>query len=165
MGARLDAAIGFRPRLPTDDAYIRALSMGAFSDYAASGARAVQALMRAEGARTEVAVLDDEPVGFFVVSFERSRSRHAIFDRGWVAHLSAIATDPMMVGRGVGRRLLARAESIAVERGAVCLSLTTGVDNLRARALFVGAGYVALAGVASFYGSGKDAVFMHKSLG
>lgn len=164
MGARLDAAIAFRPRLPSDDDYIRALSTGAFAEYARSGASAVRALILADGARTEMAVLGDEPVGFVVVSFDRARLSYGPVGRAWVAHLSAIATDPMMLRRGIGTRLLQRAEEIAREHGAICLSLTTGVANERARALFTKAGYLSLAGVADFYRAGQDGVFMHKSL-
>lgn len=164
MGARLDAAIAFRPRLPADDDYIRALSTGAFAEYARQGARAVRALVLADGARTEIAVLGDEPVGFVVVSFDRVKVPHGLLGRAWVAHLSAIATDPMMLRRGIGTRLLNRAEEIARDKGAVCMSLTTGVANERARALFAKAGYLSLAGVADFYRAGQDGVFMHKSL-
>jgi ribosomal protein S18 acetylase RimI-like enzyme len=164
MGARLDAAVTFRARLPSDDAYIVALSRGAFVEYAHDGGRAVRTLLREEGARTEVAVLDGELVGFVIVSFDETRSEHGPLGTTRVAHLSAIATDPMMLRRGIGRRLLRRAEHIARDRGAACMSLTTGVVNAKARALFGTAGYLSLAGVADFYRPGQDAVFMHKTL-
>lgn len=164
MGTRLDTAISFRTRLPSDDGYIQALSAGAFAEYARSGARAVRVLMFEEGAQTEMALLDDEPVGFVVVSFDRTATPYADLGHAVVAHLSAIASDPMMLRRGIGRRLLERAEEIARSENALCMSLTTGVSNLRARALFESAGYRSLAGVANFYGRELDAVFMHKPL-
>jgi GNAT superfamily N-acetyltransferase len=164
MTTRLDEALTFRPRVPSDDIYIHALSAGAFAEYARSGQGAVRMLVAERDAFTEVAVIDGEPVGFAIVSLRRSPTAYGPVGKAWVAHLSAIAADPMMLRRGIGRTLLARAEQIARDNGAVCMSLTTGVMNARARALFSGEGYMSLAGVADFYRRGQDAVFMHKSL-
>jgi GNAT superfamily N-acetyltransferase len=164
MATRLDEAVRFRPRLPFDDVYIQALSAGAFAEYARSGRGAARMLVHEDGALTEMALVDDEPVGFAIVSLRRSPTAYGPVGRAWVAHLSAIATDPMMLRRGIGRTLLARVEQIARANGAVCMSLTTGVMNARARAMFSGEGYMSLAGVADFYRRGQDAVFMHKPL-
>ncbi len=150
----------FRPRLPSDDDYIRALSAGAFAEWARSGSRAVRRLIFEEHARTEVAFFDNERVGFLIVTFDRPRHRAS----PWVAHLSAIATDPMLRRRGIGAHMLRRAEEVAHEHSAVCLSLTTAVSNTAARALFEAGDFVALAVARNFYLPGQDAVFMHKSL-
>jgi ribosomal protein S18 acetylase RimI-like enzyme len=152
----------------SDDDYIGALSRGAFAEWARNGARAVRTLIREPEAHTEVAFLGDERVGFVVVGFAVARMPSFGHSDAQpvtrVAHLSAIAADPMMRRRGVGKRLLRRAEVIAVEHGAICLSLTTAVTNNPARTLFERAGYLSLAGVRDFYMPGQDAVFMHKSL-
>ncbi len=164
MAVGVAEAVTFRVRRPGDDRYIEALSAGAFVEYARNAARAVRQLIRGDDALTELAVADGEPVGFVIVSFARTRSVFARMGRPWVAHLSAIATDPMMLRRGIARQLVGRAEQMARDRAALCLSLTTGVTNVRARTLFHTAGFRSLAGVADFYRPGQDAVFMHKPL-
>jgi ribosomal protein S18 acetylase RimI-like enzyme len=162
---RPDLELGFRPRLRDDDGYLRVLSVGAFAPFAADGGRTVARLVREDGAVTEIALLDGEPCGFSVVSFDRAKRAFPGIPEPIVAHLSAIATDALLRRRGIGARILARAEEAAEQRGAVCMSLATAVDNLPARRLFAAAGYQVIAAAQGFYRRDQGAVLMWKALG
>jgi ribosomal-protein-alanine N-acetyltransferase len=162
---RWDLALDFRPRSREDDDYLRALSVGAFAPFARDGGRTVARLVREEGALTEIALLDGEPCGFVVVSFDRAARAYGPFDDPVVAHLSAIASDPQLRRRGIGRAVLARAEALAAGHNAVCMSLATAFDNVPARRLFAGAGYQVIAAARAYYRGDQGAVMMLKPLG
>lgn len=110
--------------------------------------------------RTVIALVDDKPVGFAMVSLERLGDAEI--------DLVAIAVTPLLQRRGVGRRLLEhveeRARAAASDRPCR-LTLTVAEDNLPARLLFERAGFSIVADEPGRYQGGQSSIRMHKTLG
>lgn len=110
---------------------------------------------------TIVALSDEEPVGFAICSFEGPP--------GGAADLVAIAVEPGWHGRGVGRLLLAGAETVAADAWCgsetAVLRLSVAEDNLPARRLFDRAGYQRVEGEEGTYPGGQRSIGMAKVLG
>ena len=107
MSSRPTAVI-LRPRRPSDDRSIGALGRSAFRAYTVDAARAVCAMIREPNTRTEVATIDEEPVGVIVIHFDWSAGPFGPFERPAVARLNAIAVQPegmAQVIAAVGRML------------------------------------------------------------
>jgi ribosomal protein S18 acetylase RimI-like enzyme len=147
-----------------DEAFVHALSEGVFAAYALRPDRAVAELVASRSALTEVGLVGARRAGFIVVSFAETRRPIGAAGRAVVAHLDAIAVTPELAGRGVGRRLLARALALAAERGAACMWLMTAQANARARRLFVAAGFLAAAWVVGAYAGREAAVLMMRPI-
>ena len=83
-----------------------------------------------------IAELDDAPAGcaFLVTLIDYFTERSH-------AHLSVLAVDKAVEGKGVGSALLAACEAWARERGSDRLTLSALVTNTRARALYERKGY------------------------
>jgi ribosomal protein S18 acetylase RimI-like enzyme len=79
---------------------------------------------------------DDKPLGMVLITL-----RSELMSKAPSAHLEAIVVQPQARGRGLGRQLLAHAETAAAARGAQSLSLHVFSNNLRARGLYDEAGY------------------------
>ena len=79
------------------------------------------------------------------------------------AELYRVMTAPAWRGRGLATLLLARGFEWASQRGAVDMLLEVRVDN-GAQALYVDAGFVPFYQRTNYYGPGRDAVMMRKSL-
>ncbi|MEM7077945.1 MAG: GNAT family N-acetyltransferase [Pseudomonadota bacterium] len=84
----------------------------------------------------EVAVLDQQVLGVILVTMRPELMSHAPS-----AHLEAIVVSPEARGRGLGRKLLQRAQESARARGAASLSLHVFANNHRARALYDADGF------------------------
>ncbi|MGI5119105.1 N-acetyltransferase family protein [Marinactinospora thermotolerans] len=76
-----------------------------------------------------------------VVGYVRVRPAMRLDSAAHVQEVAGLAVAPEAQGRGVGRRLLDAARSVAVERGARRLTLRVLSTNVRARALYAAAGY------------------------
>jgi len=153
-----------RPVTDRDEAFIRALSRRVFATYSRNPARLVGSMLVEDGAFAVVAELGGEAVGFAVVAFEELAREFGPWKRPTVARLNAIAVHPDAHGRGIGRRLLRRAEEGAKARGAVTMTLNTATTNRRARRLFEPAGYLSVLTLPNNYARGQDAVAMFKPL-
>jgi ribosomal protein S18 acetylase RimI-like enzyme len=143
-----------------DRAFVRELSGRVFSHFGDYDAT-LPPLVGSPSVRTILAVSDGTPVGFAICTFE---------DRpGGEADLVAIAVEPGWQGRGVGRLLLAGAETVVVD--ASCrpdeptLRLTVAEDNAPARRLFERAGYRRVPGEEGTYPRGQRSIGMRKTLG
>lgn len=161
-GAIADLVI--RPLTPGDETFIRALSRRVFATYSRNPARLVGSMIEEENAETVVAELGGEAVGFAVIAFEELGRDFGPWRRPRVARLNAIAVHPEVYGRGIGRRLLKRAEDLARARGAVSLTLNTAVTNRRALRLFEPAGFLGVVTLPNNYARGQSAVAMFKPL-
>ena len=153
-----------RPIMTGDEAFIRALSRRAFATYSRNPARLVGGMLDEEGAETVVAELGGAPVGFAVIGFEELLRDFGPWRRPMIARLNAIAVHPDAHGRGIGRRLLRRAEDLARTRGAVSMTLNTATTNRRALRLFEPAGYLGVVTLPNNYARGQSAVAMFKPL-
>lgn len=72
------------------------------------------------------------------------------------ARLYSLVVDPAAQGRGLGRALLADAESQARRAGCAGLRLEVRQDNVAAHALYATAGYQRLAALPGYYQDGAD---------
>lgn len=149
---------------PEDEPFIRALSRRVFAAYSRNPARQTSGMLDEEGAEAFVAELGGSPVGFAVVGFEELLRDYGPYRRPTLARLNAIAVHPDAHGRGIGRRLLRRAEDIARARGAVSMTLHTAVTNRRALRLFEPAGYLSVLTLPGHYARGQSAIAMFKPL-
>ena len=98
---------------------------------------------------------DEGLLGSAIVFFRRGSTR---------ARLYSLATSVAARGRGIGKALLAAAESCARERGARTLSLEVRRDNSAAVHLYEVRGYRRSAALESYYDDGAPAWRYEKSL-
>jgi len=128
--------VEIRPAMPDDAPRIAAF----LSDegYPAGPSDIVARLerFRPPDSQVLVAALDGEVLGF-VALHVMPRFEHA--DR--IARILALVVDPGVRERGIGRLLVAGAERVARERGAVFVELTAGHHRPEARQLYESLGY------------------------
>jgi ribosomal protein S18 acetylase RimI-like enzyme len=106
----------------------------------------------------------DLRLGFAVVGIEELGRPFGPWLRPSVARLDAIAVQPQLAGRGIGRHLLLHAEDVARARGAVSMSLMTADSNAPARRLFRNAGYQVILPLEDVYIDGQHGLTMFKAL-
>jgi ribosomal protein S18 acetylase RimI-like enzyme len=153
-----------RPSDRGDEAFLHELATLAFSAYSRDPRRAIRSILAERTAEALVAEFDSLRVGFVVIQYEQLAGDFGPWVRPTAARLNAIAVSPQAQGRGIGRRLLERAEEAARGRPSLSLTLATGEKNTRARRLFTTAGFVPLARLDGYYAGGQSAVLMHRSL-
>ena len=167
-----------RPRRPTDDGFIYRLSDRIFAPYSRHPTGSMASMLAERGAEAFVAEAGQMggrppapggaqtpgPAGFIVLGFERFARAFAAWQRPTLARLNAIAVQPDLHGRGVGRFLLDRAEAVARDAGAVSLTLMTADTNVRARRLFLAAGFQVLFTLERAYARGQRGIVMTKAL-
>jgi ribosomal protein S18 acetylase RimI-like enzyme len=171
MGAltrRDRSSMGERPqiRLATlDDAeFLVELSQRLFQRYLPNAGANMIRMMRNPSCTVLIAE-HELRLGFAVVHLRSLGRDFGPWKRPSVAHLDAIGVRPGLAGRGLGRHLLAHAEAVARAHGAISMSLLTAERNVRARRLFVRAGYVVVAPLGTVYDGGQEGLAMQKSLG
>lgn len=143
---------------PGDVVFVRSLSRRVFARFGDYG-RLLPTMMRLPWVRTLVATDGDAAVGFAMISLEDVATGEV--------DLIAIAVEPAMQSRGVGRALLefVEAEALVVcGRGPVSLRLTVAEDNAVARGLFERSGYVATPGELGVYDGGQRSIGLRKRL-
>ena len=137
-----------------DDALcLSVLAMQVFLDtYATAGIRpalarevlqtysqaAFEKAIAAPATKLVVAEHDAHLIGFAQVTLDAS---HALAPAGHRAELLRLYVQEPFTGRGVGTRLLARAEAVAADSGASVLWLTPWIHNARAIAFYGRRGY------------------------
>ena len=112
------------------------------------------AMLEEEGFETFLAE-DEEIMGSATVNYREELV---------AAQLVSIAVLPRFRGMGVARALLAEAESRVRRRGAARMVLQVNVTNVAALNLYLHQGYVLQGMIGDYYGPGKDAYFMEKTL-
>ena len=175
------ADLVLRPRRPADDGFIYRLSDRIFAPYSRHPTGSMASMLAERGALAFVAEVGRDggpsegpsnpprrglsgPAGFIVLGFERFARAFGPWQRPALARLNAIGVQPDLHGRGVGRFLLDRAESVARDAGAVSLTLMTAETNARARRLFVAAGFQVLFSLDGAYARGQRGIVMTKTL-
>ena len=157
-----------RPRRASDDGFIYRLSDRIFAAYSHRPTGSMASMLSESDAVAFVAdrIADRgaQPVGFFVLGFERLARSFGPWARPAVARLNAIGVEPSLHGRGVGRFLLDRAEAVARDGGAVSLTLMTAESNTRARRLFAGAGFQRTLTLDGAYARGQRGLLLSKPL-
>jgi len=154
----------FRARTKADDTFLVAVGRSVFARWSAEPGRTLLSMVQVAGARTEIAVRDERPVGFAIVTFDRLGRRFGPWADPKVARLDAIAVLPAEQKNGIGSALLEHAESVAVAEGAVVMMLMTAQQNLEARRLFGASGFQGLSQLPREYANGDPAVEMFKSI-
>lgn len=105
--------------------------------------------LRLGNRRYRVAKLEGEIVGYV----------------GWMfiddeVHVNTIATIPEVRGRGVATRLLLEGIAVAVERGAVGMTLEVAASNISAQRLYQRFGLAPVGTRRGYYARGEDAIVM-----
>ena len=150
------ADVAFRPAEPADAPCLSALATQVFFEtYATSGIRIAlvreaasqfsgaaiaERLCRPEG-RTTLAERDGHLIAFAEIVLGAT---HPLVPRGDVAELTRLYVQAPFLRRGIGRRLLAHAETLASAEGASTLWLTAWIGNARALAFYASQGYAPL---------------------
>ncbi len=147
------APVEVRPFREADADFVSRLGASAFAEFSRHPGNS--ACWMAEHHPCVVAQHGKERLGFAVVELAAG---------GNVAHLAAIAVVEWMRGRGVGWRLLERAESLAKARGFGSLRAHTADFNLAALDLLWRNGYRIVARHPRFYRSRFSACELDKRL-
>ncbi len=110
-----------------------------------------------QSASARLLIVEDGPrlVGSAVLLFRRGTR---------VARLYSLAVDPVMRGRGVGRRLLAAAEHAARARDCTRIRLEVRADNRAAQSLYESADFRRCGQRTGYYADGADAWLYQKTL-
>jgi ribosomal-protein-alanine N-acetyltransferase len=103
---------------------------------------------------------------WYVVARDQGRivGYAGVFVVGPEADVQTVAVARAEQGRGVGRVLVTALAAHARERGAGVLHLEVRADNSAARALYEGLGFAQVGRRRDYYGRGRDAVLMSRSL-
>jgi len=144
--------------------FLVGLSQRVFRPYADRPGVAMMRMLRCPTSEVVVAATPEERLGFVVVDTVELARSFGPWARPALARIDAIAVRPNVRRRGLGRRLLFHAESLARARGAVALSLSTAESNHRARRLFEAAGYGLVAPIDDVYIDGQVGLAMLKPL-
>ena len=139
-----------------DVGFIAQLSAKAFGVYGPYG-HLVPGWFESNSTITLIAVEKGKPVGFAMMGRLLDES-----ERENRCELLAIAVEPNVRRRGVGRMLLRKMESEAGRLDEEILFLHTATDNTPAQKLFRKHGFTTLSVKKHFYPSGHDAVMMMK---
>lgn len=140
----------------SDIGFIAQLSGRAFSVYGPYR-NLVPGWFESNSTITLLAVEKGKPVGFAMVGRLLDE-----LEKESRCELLAIAVEPHVRRRGVGRMLLQEVEREAGRLDQRTLFLHTAVDNAPAQALFKKSGFTVLSLKKHFYPSGQDAVMMMK---
>lgn len=117
--------------------------------------RQVRRLIANPRAGVTVAELDGRVVGW-TVSLVRTHRR-------WRSgRVYAIAVDPGCAGRGIGRRLMARALDAFEQGGISRVYLEVRADNEAAKALYRSLGFAVIASLGGYYGEGTMGLRMRR---
>jgi ribosomal protein S18 acetylase RimI-like enzyme len=112
-------------------------------------------LTRSPTAAFLVACREGAPIGYALVLF-----RHGAAS----ARLYSIAVAASQSGRGVGSRLLAAAEAVALRRGATRLRLEVRADNTAAIRFYEARGYRGIGRREGYYEDGMAALLLSRTL-
>lgn len=83
---------------------------------------------------------------------------------GGTGDVLRVAVAPGRRRLGIGRRLTSELMAQARRRGCATVLLEVGADNEAARELYVGMGFAVVADRLDYYGAGRDALVMSRSL-
>lgn len=154
-GATEGRATRLRDGRPADLDELVRLETSAFA-----GDRIARRRMRAFSTGSETARIVVAESGAFLLGYAlvllRKSSR--------IARLYSLAVDPSATGRGIGRALLAGAESAAVRAGADALRLEVRTDNRAAISLYETAGYREIGRREGYYADGSPALRFERRL-
>jgi ribosomal protein S18 acetylase RimI-like enzyme len=153
-----------RLRRPDDDDFIRDVAQESFARWSHAPKQSIMAMLHGQSARTLVAEKDDKRLGFAIVTFEALAKPFGPWPRPIIAHLDAIAVPKDARRAGIGQIMLAGAETLAREYGAVGMTLNTARSNKPALSLFASYGYQVTFLVPEFYRNGEPAFAMTRLL-
>jgi len=139
---------------PAGPAHARILAALHAACFAASwDAKAMAELLPLPGLRATIALAGDEPVGLVLVRVAADE-----------AEVLTICTLPAWRRRGIAGRLMEAAGDQATRAGAVRLYLEVAADDPAALGLYTARGFVVVGRRHGYYGHGRDALVMARSL-
>ena len=89
-----------------------------------------------------IAWLEGIPIGHAMVRWTGTTDAFVADRISGCAHVEDLFVMPERRSRGIGTRILARAEHLSLERGFKQIGLAVGIDNPRARSLYERLGYM-----------------------
>jgi|GEM_PF-5901917 len=153
-----------RLRRSDDDDFIRDVAQESFARWSHTPRQSIMAMLHARSAQAVVAEKNDKRLGFAIVTFEAFARSFGPWPHPVIAHLDAIAVQKDARRMGIGHVVLASAETLAHEYGAVCMTLDTARTNRAGLALFGAHGYQVTIEIPEFYRGGQAALAMTKLL-
>jgi ribosomal protein S18 acetylase RimI-like enzyme len=154
----LSVACTIRRKQPNDDTFISNLGEEAFAEYSPTAGSQTLSMSNRKGAVTLIAERNGSPVGLAILQLGEP------LDRPGVAYLHAIAVTAPERGRGIGRKLLAKAVGLVRARGVREIQLSTADANLAALDLFTKSGFSITKRLEGHYRRGQAAYLMSKVL-
>ncbi len=145
-----------REARPEDLPFVAALSGRVFSVFG-QYEQAVADWFRTGGVHTYIAWEDQQPKGFVMIS-------SLYYVSSVLSEIMAIAVSPGVQRRGLGKKLLLKAEESAAKAGAAFMLLHTAKNNIAARSFFSRNGYFVVTEKPRYYPAGQDGLRMIKKL-
>ena len=160
LAKALELGVTLRPGTRSDRAFIERLARAVLMTYGSYDRYLIECLEE-EAVSTCVALLENEPVGFYMLTDYEHREQ----GRGNLADLLAIAVDPAHQSCGIGRRLLRGAidEARAMGSSPREIRLFVAEGNARGQRLFARHRFRFRGGV-GVYPAGQRALAMVKTL-
>jgi len=115
----------------------------------------IEQLLSGQEFHNVIAEMDDERVGYATFFEDAMRKR---------ARLITIAVKPDYRNRGLAKAMLAFLEKEMQGQGLHTVSLEVGTSNLPATNLYLSQGYRIMGTIPNYYGKGKDAIYMEKTV-
>jgi len=151
-----DPAVTIRTAEPGDLSFVASLAARVFTVFG-QYEQAISDWFRAEGVFTYLAWEDQRPQGFVMIS-------SLYYMSSVLSEIMAIAVSPDTQRKGVGKKLLRKAEESALHGGASFMLLHTAKNNIPARSFFSRNGYYVVSEKPRYYPEGQDALRMIKKL-
>ena len=156
MGSFVTGVFRIRAGAGEDFAALLAIDRGCFDDGVAYDADELEYAMGRPGAFTLVAESGRRIVGFLVAEADPLPRRAGL--------LVTIDVIEDARGRGVGQALLERSEAILAESGIRRYRLQVETSNAAAIGFYTRRGFRKVRALRGYYGSGRDAYLMEKSI-
>lgn len=154
--SRFGAPVQVRAYRRTDLDILHAIDAACFPPDISYSLEELRSFIHHRGARTWVAEVEGEIVGFLV-------GQH--FPRNLSAHIVTLDVKQASRRQGIGKTLMGAAEVWARDLDCQRLSLETAEDNLEAQAFYVHLGYARMGTIENYYGNGATAWVMVKPIG
>lgn len=151
-------SIEIRPVEDSDFAALLRIDQACFEPGIAYDGPTLEYFVRRLYSHTLVLVDDSQIVGFGVAAMTRTRGRSP------AGHIITLDLLPEVRGKGYGRALLQRLESLLAQDGALNVSLEVDVRNTRAIDFYRKMEYQQERILKNYYGNGKDALRMSRQM-
>lgn len=149
--------MNYRPYLPGDFAALYAIEEVCFQPPHRFSRAYMRQLISARNAAAWIAEDREGMAGFAIADWSQNQ-------RTRTAYIQTIEVTPQLRSRGVGRELLRRVEQSAQQAGAGVIWLHVDAGNRTAVSLYRSSGYLNQGREDDYYGPGRAALVLAKSL-